>query len=252
MTVDSSNLFSSENLENAQDIAKNKIAELRASVKTGDWSLRLLALLGGVALIFTAVLEFVSKIIALNILGALIELYVIFLGVIVLVLEGSQISLPQKFLHTLHKYALFLKYIWGRGLLYFVAGSLLVTGMQWMDYVVGGFMCLVGVLYVCVGRSTTNKLREMRQSELSERSLHEKFHEVDPEQTGFIGLEQFRQLANSIGLDMNRRQSEAAFLHIEKVDNDQITFEEFFGWWTEWDDSDAISRAGSRMGPDFV
>jgi len=252
MTVDSAGLFSNETLENAQDIAKNKIAELRMSVKTGDWSLRLLALLGGVALILTAMIEFVSKILNLNMLGALIELYIVFLGVIVLVLEGSQISLPPKFLHILHKYALFLKYIWGRGLLYFVSGTLLITGMQWMDYVVGGFMCCVGVLYVCVGRNTSNKIREMRQSELSERSLHEKFNEVDPEQTGLSGLEQFRQLANSIGLDMNRRQSEAAFLHIEKVDNDQITFEEFFGWWTEWDDSDAISRASSRMGPDFA
>jgi Ca2+-binding EF-hand superfamily protein len=124
--------------------------------------------------------------------------------------------------------------------------------MEWMDYAVGGFMCLVGILYVCVGRSTTKKLKEMRQSELSERTLHAKFFEVDPEQTGFIGLEQFRVLVNSIGLDMNRRQSEAAFMHIEKVDDEQITFEEFFGWWSEFDDSDAISRAGSRMGPDFV
>ena len=124
--------------------------------------------------------------------------------------------------------------------------------MQWMDYAVGGFMCLVGILYVCVGRNTTKKLKEMRQSELSERTLHMKFHEVDPEQTGFIGLEQFRHLVNSIGLDMNRRQSEAAFMHIEKVDDEQITFEEFFVWWSEFDDSDAISRAGSRMGPDFA
>lgn len=88
MTVDSASLFSSENLENAGDIAKSKMMELRASVKTGDWSLRLLALLGGLALIFTAVLECVSKILNVNILGALIEVYVIFLGIIVLVLEG--------------------------------------------------------------------------------------------------------------------------------------------------------------------
>jgi cytochrome c biogenesis protein CcdA len=177
MAVDSSSLFTSENFENASDIARAKMIELKSSVKTGDWSLRLLALIGGVALIFTAVLEFVSKILNLNVLGALIEIYVIFLGIIVLVLEGSQISLPQKFLHTLHKYALFLKYIWGRGILYFVAGSLLVTGREWMDYLVGGFMCLVGILYVCVGRSTTKKLKEMRQSELSERTLHQKFHQ---------------------------------------------------------------------------
>ncbi|CAB9528628.1 unknown protein [Seminavis robusta] len=103
MTVDSTNLFSTENLENASDIAKSNMLELRASVKTRDWSLRLLALLGGVALIFTAALEFVSNILNLNALGALIEFNVIFLGIIVLVLEGSQISLPPKFQHTLHK-----------------------------------------------------------------------------------------------------------------------------------------------------
>ena len=114
MTVDSSNLFTADSLENASDIARNKIRELRHSVKTGDWSLRLLALIGGVALIFTAVLEFVSKILNFNVLGALIEVYIIFLGVIILVLEGSQISLPKKFLHMLHKYALFLKFIWGK------------------------------------------------------------------------------------------------------------------------------------------
>lgn len=114
MAVDSSSLFTSDNFENASDIARNKIRELRHSVKTGDWSLRLLALIGGVSLIFIAVLEFVTKILYLDVLGALIELYIIFLGVIILVLEGSQISLPKKFLHTLHKYALFLKFIWGK------------------------------------------------------------------------------------------------------------------------------------------
>lgn len=114
MTIDSSNLFTSDNLESASDIARNKIRELRHSVKTGDWSLRLLALIGGVALIFTSVLELVSKILNFNVLGALIEIYVILLGVIIIVLEGSQISLPKRWLLQLHKYALFLKFIWGK------------------------------------------------------------------------------------------------------------------------------------------
>jgi hypothetical protein len=57
--------------------------------------------------------------------GALVEIYTLALAAIIVLLESQQKVefITKEHLDLLHKYALFLKYVWGRGCLYLVAGK---------------------------------------------------------------------------------------------------------------------------------
>lgn len=226
------NLFSKENLDKAQTTAKTHLDQLAQSAREGDVSIRLLALLGGAALVIYSTLGFITHVLMLQFVRALVEIYTLVLGVIILVLESRQLHLPEAFLNRLYKYALFLKFVWGRGCLYFVAGSLQLTQGSLIDVGIGAFVMFVGALYIVVGRQTAQKLRDLRQNLYSEDTLRTKFREADTTGTGKLTMDQFRTLTASLGMNLHRREVEAAFLHLDRDDSGALSFEDFKNWWT--------------------
>jgi hypothetical protein len=229
-----SNLFSDENVSKARSEITGRMDELRRSASDGDLSIRLLALLAGVALMFSAVTGILGDLMMFNITGALMEIYTLILSLIILVLESKRLHLPDAFMRNLYKYALFLRFVWGRGCLYFVAGTLQLAQGTFVDYGVGGFVMLVGVLYIVVGRQTAQKLRDLRKSIYSEDTLRTKFREADTETKGALTIIQFKTLAASLGMDLNGREAEAAFEYLDKSHDGTLSYEEFKTWWSEW------------------
>jgi hypothetical protein len=229
------NVFSKENFENAARVAKERAGELQKQAHAGGFSMRLLALSGGILLVLVSGMQFLGNLLTLNIIGAIIELYTFLLGVVVIILEGKTVFLTDDFINRIHKFALFLKYLWGRGCLYFIAGSLQIyQGYDLFNLVSGGYMCFVGALMVFVGQRTALKLKEMRKSLYSEQTLRSKFNEANTDGGEGLTLAEFRTFTQqSLNLDMNRRETEAAFLHLAKANSERLGFDEFLSWWNE-------------------
>jgi Ca2+-binding EF-hand superfamily protein len=95
----------------------------------------------------------------------------------------------------------------------------------------------VGILYICIGRQTSKKLAELKKSMYSEATLRAEFREVDVENKGAITRAQFKNLLAALGIELNRRETETAFLDIDKNDNGMVTVEEFLAWWNGDDDA---------------
>jgi hypothetical protein len=232
--------FTKENLEAAGTYTKEKAIELKKETQDGDHSLKLLALIGGFACVVVGVLELVSRFLRLDIVGALIDCYIIVLGLIVIVLEGKNKLLSARFVERIHKYALFLKFLWGRGVLYFVVGTLQLYQIDLLNLISGGYMCFVGVLYILVGRRTANKLKTLKKYIYSEDTLRTKYQEANIEGDG-LNLSQFRGLCFNLGLDVTRRETEAAFDYIStKSNGDKLSYEDFQAWWNESDADERI------------
>jgi len=87
-----SNLFRQENLENARSDANARVEELRQAARSGDVGLRLLGLLGGVALLLSAIVGFLRQIFSLHALRALFETYAFTLAIIMPTLLGGASS----------------------------------------------------------------------------------------------------------------------------------------------------------------
>jgi len=127
----------SENLGAAGRYTKEKALELKTQAQEGDRSLRFLALIGGIGSMVVGLFELTSRILSLQLLDAIIHLYIIMLGSVVVILEGRDFFLSKRLVQNLNKYALFLKFLWGRGSLYFICGTLQLSQIDLFNLVAG-------------------------------------------------------------------------------------------------------------------
>lgn len=108
-----------------KDFAKSKLKEMRQMARDGAFSIRFFALLGGVGMVVVSGFGFFSLFLGFHLVRCVVEMYAFLMGLVIILLEtGRQVPGLKKLLHTLHTYALFTTYLWGRGMLYFLAGSL--------------------------------------------------------------------------------------------------------------------------------
>lgn len=99
-------------------------------------------------------------------------------------------------------------------------------------------MILVGITYIVVGKMTASKLSDLRKSLISEQDLRRKFQDADVNDTGTLTMGQFKNLTVNMGLNLSRREVEAAWMYLDKEDQGEISFEDFQSWWLSWDASD--------------
>jgi Ca2+-binding EF-hand superfamily protein len=112
----------------------------------------------------------------------------------------------------------------------------LIAQSGFWSFVIGGFVMLVGVVYIIVGHQTASKLTKLRNS-LAEQTLRSKFEESDKEGDGKLSAEDFQRLTESLGMNLSRREREVAFLCMDREDKGAITFTDFTTWWKDWEGS---------------
>ena len=231
------NMFTAKNMSVISSVAQEKWIEVRNSVEDGQLSIRLMALMSATALILTSTFGLLGTIPSFQISETIIEIYSILLGAVMILLESKQLNLPQKYLDKMYHYALFLKYVWGRGIFYLFAGSLhLLLQGSILDYIVGGMVVLVGVVYIIVGKTATKKLKDLRKSLHSDSQIKNKFAAADTTKKG-LTLDQFKILTDQLGLDLNHREAEVIFLQLDKSADGLLTYQEFQGWWTDLEEN---------------
>jgi len=218
----------------ASAFAKDTAADIQRNITEGDCSLRLLALLASIAMIVTSILGFVGDFLTLQWIAAVFKIYVFGLGLVVLILEsGNRLSLFTGIESALYRAAPFLRQVWGRGFLYVIAGTILISLKNIVDLVLGAIVCFVGVMYIWIGRRTSQKLAATRQTAITSEQLQEKFAMADVDGKGSLTLVQFRQLTASLGLELNKQESEVAFLQMDYSNEGRLTYESVHMWWTE-------------------
>jgi COPI associated protein len=242
MTVDNSPLhsafFSQEAANEAGSVAgnfaKEQVDEVKRLTSEGDLSIRLLAMIGGLAMVVVSILGFIARILTFHWLNALLSIYTFILGLIMLLLEGKAIPFSKAWEETIVKYALFLKFVWGRGCLYFVAGTLTISGGGLIEALVGLVVALVGLAFIIIGRRSAKKLEELKKSQFSETTIKAEFDAASGS-LSYLNVSQFQNLVHSLNVDFNRREAETAFMQIEKKDKEKLTFTEFKNWWNDLD-----------------
>jgi len=224
--------LSPSNVMEAKNFANERAAEFRQNLNEGHMSLRLLALLGGLAMIVVSVMGFMSDAFMFKWISAVFQIYTVLLGFVIIILEsGRQLSFFRRLENNLYKNALFLKYVWGRGLLYFFAGTLMISLSDPLDVLVGLYFCAVGVLFWCVGRSAAKKMGNMRRSALNPQLLQEQFAAADKDGKGSLTMKQFRSLTDGLGMDLTRREVESSFSQFDCGPEGRVNYETILHWW---------------------
>ena len=210
-----------------------KIKKARAE---GPMTYRIMAFLGGLAMIVSNGIAILDRFFSFNFSGALIAIYGVMFGIIISVLEGPIVVCSKRELQTaIRFYAKFLEYTWGRGALFVFVGTLQISNFNMLDWIVGGWMMFVGVTAICVGISTSRQLRLLKFSIKSEEDLKNKWKEVDADGSNTLDIKELAQFSKNVGLEMSQNELAAAFMALDRNFDEKITFEEFYMWWQNAD-----------------
>ena len=198
----------------------------------GPLPLRVVSFLGGVAMIVVSILDAFRGVFNADVIHIMVSAYVCLFGAIICILEGAEFlpSWAVSVQAALHAQARFLRFRWGRGVLFFFAGSLQFSHWSILNVIVGGIMMLLGLISIGTGRRAADKLGELRRSIPDENALQRNFTAHDS-LNGFLGVNDFVSLVGSLGLEFGPNETEAAFAAIDLDNDGQISYEDFKQWW---------------------
>jgi hypothetical protein len=237
-------VVSAQNAAEASTFAKSTARDLKENLMQGNWSLRILALLGGLAMIVVSVLGFISHIFGFAWISAIFDVYCMILGIMICILESSsKLKFLDRATQKIIRNAKFLSYLWGRGIVYFVAGSLEVSQREFLDVIVGSYVCFVGILFILIGKRASKKLASVRRTACCAEQMQEYFAMADVDGKGSLTVVQFGELTKSLGLDLNRREVEAAFMELDYSNSGRLTYESIEMWWNQGADDEVFAEA---------
>jgi len=144
-----------ENLVMASNFMTEKATSLADSTHDGNsMPLRLLTILGGLAMLVSSVMGLFGKAIFLDFIGVFVECLCAVFGVLIVLLEVKD-KLPtpvkgfEEFIETRCK---FLESMTGKACLYGLSGFLKILQTSLINLIVGAFMCFLAVTTDIVGR----------------------------------------------------------------------------------------------------
>lgn len=173
---------------------------------------------------------------------------VVVMSLFILVLEGrfvapNPVNTRAHVRNVMTRNFNILRFVWGRGILYIIVGTINVAQTWIITMASGGFMILLGIISIFVGVHASRKFAALRNSLADESYLLLLFSYYDSDSDGYLDANQFTNLLSYLGMEVDDRYALKAFNAIDRNGDRRIAFDEFNHWWT----SGYIERG--RKGP---
>jgi hypothetical protein len=205
--------------------------QIRKALAEGPMTYRVMAFIGGLAMIVSNGIAILSRLFSFQFAGAVIAMYGVMFGIAISFLEGPPVVYSERVLASIRYYAKFLEFTWGRGALYVFVGSLQISNFNIIDLAVGGWMMFVGITAIYLSITTSRQLRLLKSSVKSEEDLKKKWKEADADGSDTLDIKELTQFTKNAQLEMSRNEIAAAFLALDHDFDEKISFEEFYMWW---------------------
>jgi len=227
--------------DKAKEIASQaffRMKEISQKAIDGDLNIRLLAILSAVCVLVTSITSITGRLITLHFVNAVIDFYTACFCLIVISIETNEkdcIYFGGSIIRSIHgfmsKNFQFFDHITGRGVFYFFIGTLKITQPGLFSLLSGILMSVIGAMYCYFGHRASQVLKKSQVQFRSKEELKLLFHDTDHDNSGTIDLDEFKCLIQVLGLQLNKREMELAFMIMDKTQSQTIGFDEFTEFW---------------------
>lgn len=208
----------------------------KLEAEEGNAFIRVPAFFGGLGLMSTAIAALVMYPDAWEPHSIVTSMGVIIMSFFILILDGrflaqNPLSARAHLRNVMTRNFNILRFVWGRGLLYVVAGILNCAQLWLITICSGAYMIALGIVALCVGIHASRKFASLRNSLADESYLLLMFSRYDGDGDGYIAPNEFAILLSELGMELDDRYTLKAFNVIDTDNDRKICFEEFNYWW---------------------
>lgn len=208
----------------------------RFEAEEGGPFLRIPAFFGANALIGTTTYALIFNPASWTILDIVIALFIYAIALLSIILEGrfmctNPLGIRAHLRSALTRKNRVFRFLWGRGLLYIIAGGLSCALMLPPSMIAGLFMALVGVNAVILGGYAARMFYKLRDSLKDDDYLANAFKSYDYDGDGYITLPEFVNLLSKLGMDIDDRVGIKAFHAADENHEYKVSWEAFQTWW---------------------
>jgi len=228
---DQAKLIASATLDQMKNLSKKAM--------DGDRSIRFLALLAAMFIFVTSTTGIIGSVFSFHFVNAVLDIYMAFFSILIIVLESNQTQLAfggpmLKLIHSfLSKNFQIFDFVTGRGYFYFFTGILKLNQHDMLSFISGSFMCFVGFIYCVFGHRAYKLLKNAQKETRSDEELKSLFNGADKDNSNTIDGDEFKYLIQALGLELSSRETELAFMLMDKDDDRKIGFVEFETFWKQ-------------------
>ena len=208
----------------------------RFEAEEGGPFLRVPAFFGACGLVSTTTYALIFDPNTWTILSIVLSLFIYAIALLSLVLEGrfmctNPLGIRAHLRSALTRRNRVFRFVWGRGILYVIAGGLSCCLILTPSLIAGSFMALVGFCAILLGSYAARMFYKLRDSLKDDDFLGSTFNRFDYDNDGFITLPEFVKLLSTLGMDIDDRIAIKAF-HAADIDQEyKVSQQAFVTWW---------------------
>ncbi len=222
---------------------KGDVYDMQYLVEEGPLSFRSFAFFGGFFMIIAAALDFIEH--EEDSLQRMISFNLFLVGFITIQVEGRPFHMQIPFLYDgICLFFSFVKYVWGRGFLYFVSGCFQFFLFTKYNMVSGIYFMMLGAFSIVFGYKASVRLASLRNSIQTKEEIKFMFHSFDKDRDGYLNPEEFRELLMAMGQNLEHNDFVAAMSAVD-IDNKQmISYRDLEVWWKGYIEDDMAPGVG--------
>lgn len=222
---------------------KGDVYDMQYLVEEGPLSFRSFGFVGGFWMILSSLLDFAEH--DEDAYARLVTFSLWIIGFITIMIEGRPFHMQIPFVYDIIcLFFSFLKYVWGRGFLYFVAGIFQFFLLTKYNIISGVYFMLLGAFSIVFGYRASVRLASLRNSISNKDEIKFMFHSFDKDRDGYLNVEEFRELLISMDEGLDHNDFVAAMGAVDMDNKQMVSYEDLEAWWEGYNDSDLPPGAG--------
>jgi len=216
---------------------KGDVYDLQYLVEEGPLSFRSFGFFGGFFMILASALDFVET--EGDSYHRLVSFNLWLIGFITIQVEARPFHLQIPVLYDMIcLFFSFLRYVWGRGFLYFVAGCFQFFLFSKYNVISGVYFMILGAFSIVFGYRASVRLAGLRNTIGNRDEIKFMFHSFDRDRDGFLSMSEFREMLMAMDQDLDHNDFVAAVSAIDMDNNQMVSYEELEAWWESYHESD--------------
>lgn len=213
------------------------VQDVQYLVEEGPLSFRSLGFVGGFFMILATALDMLENM--ENILETSVSIFLFITGLIIIQLEARPFYMQSECIYrSICQLFSSLRYVWGRGFLYLVSGTMQLLLFSKWCMASGIYFILLGIFSVAFGYRASLKLCALRNSIGTKDEIKFMFHSFDSNRDGYLDMEEFRAMLRAMDQNLNNNDFVAAIAAIDLDNKQKISYDDLEAWWEGYNEDE--------------